>query len=86
MLDANHALFPRGCDFLFCAGEHIAALPRTTRVRPKERNMYVAVKGGERAIESAHRLLAHERRGDAVCAGALARRRLQASSNSRSTA
>src|SRR3982074_2998303 len=26
--------------------------------------MYVAVKGGERAIESAHRLLAHERRGD----------------------
>src|ERR1700758_4762079 len=27
--------------------------------------MYVAVKGGERAIENAHRLLAHERRGDA---------------------
>src|ERR1700743_2541535 len=27
--------------------------------------MYVAVKGGERAIETAHRLLAHERRGDA---------------------
>src|SRR5262245_19201766 len=26
--------------------------------------MYVAVKGGERAIESAHRLLAAERRGD----------------------
>src|SRR6187549_382476 len=26
--------------------------------------MYVAVKGGERAIEKAHRLLAHERRGD----------------------
>ncbi len=26
--------------------------------------MYVAVKGGERAIENAHRLLAHERRGD----------------------
>ena len=26
--------------------------------------MYVAVKGGERAIEYAHRLLAHERRGD----------------------
>ncbi len=35
MLDANHALFPRGCDFLLCAGEHIAALPRTTRVRLK---------------------------------------------------
>jgi len=26
--------------------------------------MYVAVKGGERAIENAHRLLAQERRGD----------------------
>ena len=26
--------------------------------------MYVAVKGGERAIENAHRLLAEERRGD----------------------
>lgn len=26
--------------------------------------MYVAVKGGERAIENAHKLLAHERRGD----------------------
>src|SRR5580692_1955155 len=26
--------------------------------------MYVAVKGGELAIENAHRLLAHERRGD----------------------
>jgi alpha-D-ribose 1-methylphosphonate 5-triphosphate synthase subunit PhnI len=26
--------------------------------------MYVSVKGGERAIENAHRLLAHERRGD----------------------
>ena len=28
--------------------------------------MYVAVKGGERAIENAHRLLAEERRGDAT--------------------
>src|SRR6266446_10052754 len=26
--------------------------------------MYVAVKGGEKAIDNAHRLLAHERRGD----------------------
>ena len=26
--------------------------------------MYVAVKGGERAIDNAHRLLARERRGD----------------------
>src|SRR5664279_6156395 len=30
--------------------------------------MYVAVKGGERAIENAHRLLAHERRGDRAVA------------------
>src|ERR1700688_3275824 len=30
--------------------------------------MYVAVKGGERAIENAHRLLAHERRGDQAVA------------------
>ncbi len=29
--------------------------------------MYVAVKGGERAIANAHRLLEHERRGDRVC-------------------
>src|SRR5258708_3320932 len=28
--------------------------------------MYVAVKGGEQAIDNAHRLLAHERRGDAA--------------------
>lgn len=35
MCAANHALFPRGCDFLFCAGEHIAALPRTTRIKLK---------------------------------------------------
>src|ERR1700737_96026 len=31
--------------------------------------MYVAVKGGEQAIDSAHRLLAHERRGDPGGAG-----------------
>jgi alpha-D-ribose 1-methylphosphonate 5-triphosphate synthase subunit PhnI len=30
--------------------------------------MYVAVKGGEKAIDSAHRLLAHQRRGDAAIA------------------
>src|SRR6516225_4541561 len=30
--------------------------------------MYVAVKGGEKAIDSAHRLLAHQRRGDATIA------------------
>src|SRR5579871_3306531 len=30
--------------------------------------MYVAVKGGEKAIDSAHRLLAHQRRGDVAIA------------------
>ena len=34
----------------------------------KINNMYVAVKGGERAIESAHTLLAEKRRGDPECA------------------
>src|SRR6202012_1912283 len=32
--------------------------------RKEASRMCVAVKGGERAIENAHRLLAHERRGD----------------------
>jgi alpha-D-ribose 1-methylphosphonate 5-triphosphate synthase subunit PhnH len=31
-LAANHALFPRGLDFIFSAGDRIAALPRSTRV------------------------------------------------------
>ncbi|WP_425091037.1 phosphonate C-P lyase system protein PhnH [Tropicimonas sp. S265A] len=30
---ANRALFPRGLDFLFTCGDHLAALPRTTEVR-----------------------------------------------------
>ncbi len=34
------------------------------RKRKENRLMYVAVKGGEKAIENAHRLLAEERRGD----------------------
>lgn len=29
---ANHALFPRGADFIFTAGDRIAALPRSTHV------------------------------------------------------
>lgn len=37
--------------------------PRASRAR-EARSMYVAVKGGERAIENAHRLLADKRRGD----------------------
>lgn len=36
LFEANHALFPRGVDLVFCAGESIAALPRTTRVSRKE--------------------------------------------------
>ena len=31
--------------------------------------MYVAVKGGEKAIDNAHRLLAHARRIEAAIAG-----------------
>lgn len=31
-LAANHALFPRGVDFIFAAGDRIAALPRSTHV------------------------------------------------------
>src|SRR5437588_7764821 len=39
---------------------------RGCRVRctSQEADMYVAVKGGERAIDNAHRLLAEKRRGD----------------------
>ncbi len=48
--------------------------------------MYVAVKGGERAIENAHRLLAHERRGDRDAARTVAGRRSPSSSRSASTA
>ncbi len=43
-----------------CHGRHSTLKPhREGRPAP-----YVAVKGGERAIANAHRLLAHERRGD----------------------
>jgi len=47
--------------------------------------MYVAVKGGERAIENAHALLAHARRGDPVGAGDFARPDLGAAGGWRST-
>ena len=47
--------------FLTC-GNRLAGLPRSTRV--EDRLMYVAVKGGERAIDNAHAWLAEERRGD----------------------
>lgn len=30
---ANHALFPRGVDVILCAGDRIAALPRTVQIR-----------------------------------------------------
>ncbi len=29
---ANHALFPRGIDIILCAGDRLAALPRTVRI------------------------------------------------------
>jgi alpha-D-ribose 1-methylphosphonate 5-triphosphate synthase subunit PhnH len=32
LLAANAAAFPLGLDFLFCAGDRVAALPRSTRV------------------------------------------------------
>ena len=31
-LAANHALYPQGCDFFFCAGDRLAGLPRSTQV------------------------------------------------------
>ena len=33
MWAANHALFPRGVDVILCAGDRIAALPRTVQIR-----------------------------------------------------
>ncbi len=32
-IQANHALFPLGLDFIFTCGDRLAALPRTTEVR-----------------------------------------------------
>jgi alpha-D-ribose 1-methylphosphonate 5-triphosphate synthase subunit PhnI len=54
----NTKRFPRGLDLILTAGEALACLPRSARL------MYVAVKGGEAAIDNAHRLLADRRRGD----------------------
>jgi alpha-D-ribose 1-methylphosphonate 5-triphosphate synthase subunit PhnH len=34
---ANHASFPQGVDVLFCCGDRVLGLPRTTRVRRLER-------------------------------------------------
>lgn len=35
MASANHDLFPRGVDFIFCAPTQIAALPRSTQIEWK---------------------------------------------------
>ena len=60
---ANGGGFPLGVDLILAAGDEVAALPRSTRIIGR-RLMYVAVKGGERAIRNAHALLADRRRGD----------------------
>ncbi len=57
--------FPRGVDLVFVVRRPprgAAALHHRRGLR--SRAMYVAVKGGEKAIDNAHALLAHERRGD----------------------
>jgi alpha-D-ribose 1-methylphosphonate 5-triphosphate synthase subunit PhnI len=57
-------LFPRGIDVVLVPTMPLSRY-RAPRGSSRGRlSMYVAVKGGERAIENAHRLLAHERRGD----------------------
>jgi len=63
-LKINQTLFPRGIDVVLVADDTIVAIPVPRGLSRRRLNMYVAVKGGERAIENAHRLLAHERRGD----------------------
>ena len=54
------ALFPLGLDFFFTCGRP----PCGAATHHEGQLMYVAVKGGERAIDNAHAWLAEERRGD----------------------
>ncbi len=61
---ANRGGFPLGVDLILAAGAKLACLPRSVVISGEARLMYVAVKGGERAIANAHALLADERRGD----------------------
>ena len=49
--------FPLGIDLILTCGERLLAIPRTTHV-------YVAVKGGEKAIDAAHALQESRRRGN----------------------
>lgn len=35
MAKANHALYPRGVDFIFCSPKEIACLPRSTRIEER---------------------------------------------------
>ncbi len=54
---ANRACFPLGLDLILAAGDKIACLPRKHAHSWRGPLMYVAVKGGERAIDNAHRCL-----------------------------
>ena len=64
MIASRHD-FPLGIDVVFVGPGTIAALaPLHPDPSDGDRLMYVAVKGGEKAIDAAHRLLAEERRGD----------------------
>jgi hypothetical protein len=53
--------FPLGIDLILTCGERLLAIPRHPRGGVL---MYVAVKGGEKAIAAAHALQEHRRRGD----------------------
>ena len=57
-LAANRALFPRGVDLILVAAGCRRGAAALASCSQRGLTMYVAVKGGERAIENAHALLA----------------------------